>query len=121
MKRPLIIGISGIAIIIVAWVYLRPAWMSEASIRASLLGQTPVGSNMDEVRALAEKRGWTEPTAQLDSYMHFPVGSTGVVVTAFGGRLWHDPFPYRTEVRAIWEFNESRRLYDIVVHRYGFE
>jgi len=121
MKRPLIIAIAGIAVVIAAWFYLRPALMSEASIRASLLAQMPVGSSMDEVRALAQKQGWVESLSRIDSYMIFPPGTSGMTVTAFSGRLWHDPFPYRTEVGATWQFDASNRLYDIQISRYGFE
>lgn len=121
MKRPLIISIVGFAIIIVAWLYFRPAWMSEASVRASLLAQMPVGSSLDKVRAFAQKRGWVEPAAQLDSYVIFPAGTSGLTVTAFSGHLWQDPFPYRTEVGAIWQFDPSNRLYDVHVSRYRYE
>jgi hypothetical protein len=121
MKRPLIIGIAGIAIVIAAWCYLRPVLKSEASIRASLLAQTPVGSSMDEVRALAEKHGWIGPAVRTDSYMAFYPHTTGVNITAFAGCLWHDPFPCRTRVVATWEFDDSHRLYDIRVHRFGAE
>ena len=121
MKRPLIICVVGIGVIIVAWFYLRPALRSEASIHELLLAQTPIGTSMDKVRASAQKQGWIESDVKMDSYMIFPPGSTGIVVTSFGGHLWHDPFPYQTEVGATWEFDESNRLYDITVHRYRFE
>jgi len=121
MKRPLIIGLAGIVLIGAAWFHLRPAFMSEASIRASLLAEMPIGSSMAAVRALAEKRGWIEPGVKLDGYMIFPAGTSGVDVTAFSGRLRPDPFPYRTEVGATWQFDPSNRLFDIHVSRYGFE
>jgi len=121
MKRPLIMVLVGIAVIIPAWFYLRPAFMSEASIRASLLAQMPIGSSMEQVRAVAQKQGWIESTARLDSYMIFPPGSPGLTVTAFSGRLRHDPLPYRTEVGATWQFDPSNRLYDIQVRRYGLQ
>jgi len=104
-----------------AWFYLRPAFRSEASIRTSLLAEMPVGSSMTEVRALAEKRGWIEPGVKFDSYTIVSTGTTGVSVTAFSGRLRPDPFPYRTEVGATWQFDQSNRLFDIRVSRYGFE
>ena len=120
MKRMPAIGISGIVVVIIAWLYLRPALMSEATIRASLLAQTQLGSSMDDVRALAEKNGWIEPGVKLTSYEAFGTG-TGIVVNAFSGRLKHDPFPYRTEVGATWEFDPSNHLVNINVNRYGFE
>jgi hypothetical protein len=119
MKRLLIIGMSGMGIAILAGFYFRPALMSDANIRASLLEQMPLGSNMGDVRALAEKKDWIEPGAQLTSYMIFRPGTTGMVVTAFGGRWKHDPFPYRAKIGATWEFDESDRLVDIRVHRFN--
>lgn len=118
MNRPIIIGITGITIIIVAWFCFRPALRSETSIQASLLMQTPLGSNMDEVRAFAQKQGWIGPAPRIDSYMIFPSHSSGVAVTAFGGLVWHDPFPYRTLVAATWEFDPSNKLYNVRVWRY---
>jgi hypothetical protein len=120
MKPAPIIGLIGIVAIFVAWSYLRPALTPEASIRALLLAQTPVGSSMDEVRAFAQKRGWIGPAPQLQSYMIFRPRTSGVEVTSFSGRLWRDPFPYRTIVGAGWEFDSSNRLYDIRVTRFEF-
>jgi hypothetical protein len=123
IKRSLIVGLVGTAIIIAVSFYLRPAFIPETSIRASLLAQTPIGSSMDEVRAFAQKQGWIDSTPRLDSYMIFPPGTRGVEVTAFSGLLWRDPFPYRTQVQATWQFdfNNSNRLYDICVNRRTFD
>src|SRR6185312_12330187 len=118
MNRPIIIGITGITIIIVAWFCFRPALRSETSIQASLLTQTPLGSNMDTVRVFAQKRGWIGPAPRIDSYTIYPGHAPSVTVTAFGGLVWHDPFPYHTLVAATWEFDPSNRLYDVHVRRY---
>jgi hypothetical protein len=56
---------------------------------------------MEEVRTLAEKRGWVTPDAMEASYMSFKTG-TGVDVTAISGIVQRDPFPYRTIRTAIW-------------------
>jgi hypothetical protein len=116
-KRLVFIGASGAIILVVAWLYLRPALMSEAGVRASLLAETPLGSSMDEVRVLAEKQGWIEPGVRLEGYETFATG-TGMVVNAFSGRLRNDPFPYRTAVSATWEFDLSNRLVNISVVRH---
>jgi hypothetical protein len=121
MKRSLIIGLIGIVIILAVWFDLRPALTPTASIRASLLAQTPIGSSMDEVRAFAQKQQWIGPTPQLQSYTIYRSGTSSIDVTALNGRLWHDPFPYRTVVGAAWEFDSSNRLYDIHVTRIGFD
>jgi hypothetical protein len=116
-KRLAVIGVSGVVVVLAAWIYLRPALMSESSVRASLLSQTPLGSSIEEVRILAERRGWIEPGAKLTSYMTFETG-TGTEVTTFAGRVRHDPFPYRTTVSATWEFDPSNRLVNISVLRH---
>jgi hypothetical protein len=116
-NRLVVMGVSGVVVLLATWLYLRPALTSEAGIRASLLGQTPLGSRTDEVRMLAEKRGWVEPGTRLDSYMGFAAG-TGRVVSALSGRIRHDPFPYRTAVSATWKFDASNRLVNISVMRH---
>jgi hypothetical protein len=121
MKRVLIIGIAVIFAVVSTRLYLRSARESEANIRASLLAQTPVGTSYDLVRSLAETNGWIGPAVYLNSYMVFPPGTNGIVVTSFGGRVRQDPFPYHTVVLATWEFDQSNRLFDIIVHRPGNE
>jgi hypothetical protein len=121
MKRPLLIGLLGAAAVLICWVHVRPAFISERSIRASLLYETPVGTRVEEVRALAEQRGWIAPGAKLDSYLIFPTPSTSMAVSVFAGDLRPDPFPYRTAISATWEFDENHRLYEIIVSRHGFE
>ena len=117
-RRLVILLTSAIIILGGAWLYLRPALAPEASIRASLLAQTPLGSTMDEVRALAERQGWIEPgDVHLANYMTF-VSGTGTVVTAFAGRSRHDLFPYRSAVTATWEFDSSNRLVNVSVTRH---
>jgi hypothetical protein len=117
MKRVLIIGIAAIFVVISAWLYLRSAQESESNIRASLLAQTPVGTSYALVRSLAETNGWIGPAVYLNSYMIFPPGTEGIIVTSFGGRVRQNPFPYHTVVLATCELDQSNRLFDIIVHR----
>jgi hypothetical protein len=121
MRRPLIIVLSGVAIAIVALMYVGPAFKSEASIKASLLAQMPVGSSVDEVRELAQKHGLEFSPANPNSFIVFLPGTTGVLVSAYSGLVSHDPFPYRSVVQATWMFDESNRLVEIIVHRPGHE
>jgi len=91
--------------------------MSEASVRASLLTQTPIGSSMETVRTLAERQGWIQSGEKLTSYLSFSTG-TGTVVNAFAGQVRHDPFPYQTAISATWEFDLSNRLVNVSVVRH---
>ena len=117
VKRPAIVAASGALVLLAAWLYLRPAWESETAIRDSLLKVTPLGSSISEVRSLAASRGWVQPDARVDSYVAFSTGA-GLDVSAFSGRLRHDPFPYRTAIAATWEFNRSNQLVNISVLRH---
>lgn len=116
-RRLLIVAASGGSVVLAAWLYLRPAFESEARIRNGLLEVTPLGSSMSDVRSLAEGEGWIQPHVQSESYMGFSAG-TGIDLTAFSGQLRHDPFPYRTAVSATWEFNRSNQLVNIKVLRH---
>ena len=116
-RRLLIVAASGGLVVFAAWLYLRPAWESEARIRNGLLEVTPLGSNMSDVRSLAESRGWIQPHVQSESYMGFST-EAGIDLAAFSGQLRQDPFPYRTAVSATWEFNQSNKLVNIKVLRH---
>jgi hypothetical protein len=116
-KRTGIITAAGILMAVAAWLYLHPAWESTASIRESLLCTTPLGTKMATVRALAERKGWVQSDARLDSYGTFENGAS-LPVTALSGDLRHDPFPYRTSVGVTWEFKPSNELANIRVLRY---
>jgi hypothetical protein len=72
---------------------------------------------MGNVRSLAATKGWVQPDVRVDSYVGFSTG-TGVEVSAFSGRLRHDPFPYRTTVAATWEFDRSNQLVNISIQRH---
>ncbi|HLX70280.1 MAG TPA: hypothetical protein VKV04_11700 [Verrucomicrobiae bacterium] len=111
MKHILIICIASIAITIAGGIYLRPAFTSVASAQASLLAQTPIGSNMEEVRNLAQKQGWIKPGAQIftNTLSGFPFSLQGI--------LWHDPYPYDTWVEVGWRFDRSNRLDNVLVFR----
>lgn len=120
-KRFAIILGAGVLIVVAAWLYLRPAWFSEESIRASLLKQTPLGSSIVEVRALGEKKHWLAPGAPAGDRIFWVSGPTtqgieGAIILS--GRVQHDPFPYRTQVGASWLFNSSNRLVAVYVLRH---
>jgi hypothetical protein len=115
-KRFVMLSVAGSLVIFGAWLYLRPALRSEASIRAWLLSQTPLGSDLEGVRARAQSRGWIGPDVRFDSYIGFSTGE-GLETKAFSGRLWRDPFPYRTTVDATWEFDRSKHLVSVRVSR----
>jgi hypothetical protein len=121
IKRFALLLGAGVLIVVAAWLYLRPAWFSENSIRASLLKQTPLGSSIAEVRALAEKKHWLAPGAPVGDGIYWVGGPTtqgveGAIILS--GRLQHDPFPYRTQVGASWLFDSSNRLVAVYVLRH---
>jgi len=119
-KRFAILSGAGALVVLAAWLYLRPAWVSEQSIRASLLKQTPLGSSMVQVHALAEKNHWLTPSTVGDGiyWVSGPTtqGVQGAVILS--ARLRHDPFPYRTQVGASWLFDSSNRLVAVYVLRH---
>jgi len=117
MKRTLIIAVILLLIAFAAWDRFRPQLTPVATIRTSLLSQTPVGTGMDEVRAFAQKRGWIGPTPQMEEYAIIRHKLPEVQVTGFPGWMPHDPFPYRSRVFIRWQFDPSNRLYDIRVTR----
>jgi hypothetical protein len=116
-KRSAILACSGLLVVAVAYLHLHPAWEPPAHIRDSILQVTPLGTSMSEVRSLAERKGWLQPDVHVDTYTAFGTG-TPVAASALSGQLRHDPWPYRTSVRATWEFNGSNQLVNISVLRH---
>lgn len=110
MKRTLIVAIILMAVALGAWIYLRPALTPVAEIRTSLLAQTPVGSSMEDVRALAQKQGLIGSTPQMEEYSIIRHKLPEVHVTGFPGWMPHDPFPYHSSVFIRWQFDSSNRL-----------
>lgn len=117
-KRLLIIVITGVVIVaIVIWMTSYSLFRSEASIRTSLLKQTPLGTSSTNVRAFVEKQGWL-----VRNY----VGNTGflkqesskpneeVGVSSIRGNLG-DYGPMN--ITAFWGFDNSNRLIDVWVWR----
>jgi hypothetical protein len=111
-KRSAIFIIAGVVIVFAAWLYLRPAWQPPASIRASLLRLTPLGSSIGSVLSVAKNKGWVKRNGSVDYHplSQYPCTLSGV--------LRHDPFPYRTSVWALWAFNRSNQLAEVSVSRY---
>ena len=120
-KRFAILSSAGALVILLGWLYLGPALFSENSIRASLLKQTPMGSSMVDVRALAEKNHWLTPGAGPGHSIYWISGPSVQGVEGANilcGRLRRDPFPYRTELEAAWLFDSGNRLVAITVIRH---
>jgi hypothetical protein len=117
MKRALTVVVILVVIASAAWIRFRPQLTPVASIRTSLLSQTPVGSSREDVRAFAQKQGWIGPTPQMEEYAIIQSHLPEVQVTGFSGWMPDDPFPYRSAVAIRWQFDSSNRLYDIHVTR----
>ena len=115
-KRSLIISVSGIVIVAVGvWIFSHSLFRSEASIRASLLRQTPLGSSSSDVRAFVDKQGWlVRNYVGSTSFLKQESGrpSEVVGVTSIEGNL--GDFLNRN-VTAYWGFDSSNRLMDIWV------
>jgi hypothetical protein len=115
-KRKLTIAVLTLAIIAIStWLYSHSLLRSEASIRASLLKQMPLGSSSVDVREFVDKHGW-----RVSNY----VGNTGFVkqeagasskvigVTSIRGNLGDY---WLMNVTAFWGFDSSNRLVDVWV------
>jgi hypothetical protein len=115
-KRSLIISVSGIVIVAVGiWMFSHSLFRSEASIRASLLRQTPLGSSSSDVRAFVDQQGWlVRNYAGSTGFLKQESGrpSEVVGVTSIEGNL--GDFLNRN-VTAYWGFDSSNRLMDIWV------
>ena len=104
-----------VIISISVWFFSHSYLRSEASIRASLLKLTPIGTNATEVRLFVKKQGWLVPnyignTGFLKQVSGLP--SEVVGVTSIQGNL--DDFLNRN-VTAYWGFDSSGNLIDIWV------
>jgi len=114
-KRLKIIIISGVVIIaFTEWFYSHSLLRPEQSIRASLLKQTPLGSEKAEVQAFAQKRGWLRADSPETRVTEYASGS-GIEVTISSGTLGHYRIPFSTLVVANWKFDTSNHLVDITV------
>jgi hypothetical protein len=115
-KRSLIIAVSGVVIVAIGvWLFSHSLLRSEASIRTSLLKQTPLGTSSTDVRAFVSKQDWL-----VRNY----IGSTGfdkqesgkpnevVGVTSIEGNLGDF---LNMNATAFWGFDSSNRLIDIWV------
>ena len=80
---------------------------SDASIRAALLRETPIGSTKDAARAAATSRGWQlrERSGSGPSYD----------VVAYAGEYWGMPF--EVSVTVTWIFDGDEQLRDVRVKK----
>ncbi len=122
-KRSGIFIAAGILIVFAAWLYLHPGWQSSDSIRESLLKITPLGSGINQVLSVAQRRGWVQRNASVNhasghGYYDFITSNYDPGTASLWGVLRHDPFPYRTSVLVTWTFNSSNQLADISITRY---
>jgi hypothetical protein len=120
IKRPLIIGISGIAIIAIGlFVSSCSSLRSESSIRASLLKQMPIGSSSSDVRTFVAKKGWLDQSYAGTNFGYYkqepgePAHTVGV--SSICGQLGHYYLPFRTDVTAFWGFDADGHLMDVWV------
>ena len=105
------------AIVVGACLYIWPALVPEARIRESLLVKTPLGSNLNSVLSIPTKEHWNEPLVESSSYMVFPAGSSGTLVTAYTALMRYDPFPFSSRIVVTCQFDQSQKLQNILVHR----
>jgi hypothetical protein len=117
-KRSLIIVISGVVIVAIAiWMTSYSLFRSEASIRASLIKQTPLGTSSTDVRAFVEKHGWLVKNYVGNSgFLKQDSGrpSEVVGVSSIKGNLGDY---WLMNITAFWGFDNSNRLIDVWVWR----
>jgi hypothetical protein len=95
-----------------------PLRRDEATIGASLLPQTPLGSSTSEVRGILAARCWLDRSySGTTGYYYQPSGQPArtIGVTSLRGHLGQYGFPFRTAVTVFWGFDRNDRLIDIWV------
>lgn len=111
------IGIASILMTCIA-VYSRSLLRTEASIRASLLEQMPLGSKAENVRTWVEQAGWLDHQYNGSSgYLRQESGRPGQIVgvTSICGHLGTYYAPLRVDVTVFWGFDVNGRLIDVWV------
>ena len=76
-----------------------------AAVRQSLLTQTPLGSNLADVRSVAVQHGWLLREQRAPTRMFSNLGSFYTV----------KHFPWTTVKYAEWRFDGRNRLQDVFV------
>jgi len=117
-KRSVIIAISAVIVAIGVWTSSCSSLRSEASIRASLIKRTPLGSSSSDVRAFVAKEGWLDRSYVGTSgfYKQEPGEPAHEVgVSSICGQLGHYWLPFRTDVTAFWGFDTNGHLIDVWV------
>jgi len=119
-KRTFAFGIFGVAFIAISiFISSCSSMRSEASIRTSLLKQTPLGSSSSDVRAFVAKKGWIDQSYAGTNYGFYkqdpgePAHTVGV--SSICGQLGHYYLPFRTDVTVFWGFDVSGHLIDVWV------
>jgi hypothetical protein len=103
-----------VIVLLITAAMANPLRKSDRAISAWLLGRTPCGSSIDDVRAFLDKRGWNEPgyhrTRPAPAVEPFLGGTIGSC---------HElrRFPWTTFVQAFWEFDREGRLVNIRIQR----
>ena len=112
-KRILLSGTAlVVALFCVLW-YSSPLRRPDARVRAWVLKQTPLGSNVSDVESVITKRGWFvyRSAGGYDGPWDF----SGTFVRGELGD--YQGLPWRTSVTAFWEFDASNRLTNVRIWR----
>jgi hypothetical protein len=124
-KRPFLLATFGFIIVAQGCSPVRPLHRSQASIRASLLRGTPLGTPYKEVESFVRKEGWQwEATPYSPSTVNLRyAGTAGAVpeqpvlktihVNSFG-YYWTWPF-FERHVWASWLFDTNCQLIEVWV------
>lgn len=112
-------------LLLLAWAgskYRNSIFRSKSAIRSSLLVETPLGSDVDQVRAFIAKHHYPS----LENYgVMFSQDAMGRVIDTspisayLGEYRW--PFLERLEVEAIWQFDKNNRLVELRVIKVPYE
>jgi hypothetical protein len=122
-NRRFFAGACSAAVLVAAgWLVMSPLRWSEASIRASLLKQTPLGSSSGQVRGFVMAQGWLDRNyignrGFLKTEIGVPVVQERAVgATSIRGELGHyQSVPFQTYVTAFWGFDTNDQLIDVWV------
>ena len=90
-----------------------------STIRARIISETPLGSDVAQVRAVLARHGWEPVTIDRD-HPHGTIRSAGSRLVELdahigGYGVFYFPFESTTNVYVAWVFANGRHLSDVLV------
>ena len=121
-NRKFLIPLTVLALLLACCSAARPLCRSEASIRASLLKRTPLGSTYKHVQTFRKNQQWPGTSYKLPSDLRTSAGQPQIDpahtwITAHLGTERLSFPPFATDVFAYWEFDTNNLLIQIWVDK----